>query len=77
MTESSAVAQFPEALDESLAHQTLQGLSALIAAIFEDRHLLAAKRAKDAHGDALLRQAGEDVAALASAMQIIRRRLPL
>lgn len=56
--------------------QTLQGLSALIAAIFEDAHLLAAKGARDAHGDTVLRQSGEDVAALASAMQIIRRRLP-
>lgn len=64
-----------EALDEPMAHQTLQGLSALIAAIFEDSHMLAAKGARDAHGDALLRQAGEDVAVLAGAMQIIRRRL--
>lgn len=73
MTASTA----PESvLDPDGLKQTFQGLSALIASIFEDAHLLAAQGGQDAHGDAVLRQAGEDVAALASAMQIIRRRLP-
>lgn len=67
----------PEAvIDPEGLEKTLQGLSALIASIFEDTHLLAAKGGQDVHGDAVLRQAGEDVAALASAMLIIRRRLP-
>ena len=46
----------------------------MIASILEDVHLLAARGSDPEHGDAVLREAGEDIAVLASAMRIVRRR---
>lgn len=65
-----------EAPDEPTAHQTLKGLSASIASILEDSHLLAVRGSDELQGDAILLEAGEDIVVLASAMQVIRRRCP-